>query len=157
MDVSPSTSPAMDNTSVQSPPPAVPTNAEWLQPFIADEDSGLPVYILEVTNNPSADVVTIFRNCLVDFKTSMEAKGIKFADQLGFLDQYDQLQELKKKVDVLPSELATKNSALEWNFQQYIKAIFFIGHFTVPAMHFCGSVQPHLMAEEQPFHGFNER
>jgi len=100
-------------------------------------------------------VVTKFRNCLLDVKTSMENKGLTFADQLGFLDQYDPRTE--KEGGCLAFRTCTKNSALEWNFQQCMKAIFFIGHFTVPAMHFCGSVKPDLMAEEQPFHGFNER
>jgi len=149
----PSTS--QPNTASAAPPP--PTNAEWLQPFVDDEEYGLPVFLAEVNKHPNADVVTKFRNCLLDVKISLERKGQTFTDQLGFLDQFDQLQHLKSEKDALPSDIAQQQSALEWNFHQCVKAIFFIGHFTVPAMHFCGSVQPELMADEQKFHGYNER
>ena len=144
-------------TTVSALEPSPPTNAEWLKPFVDNKRSGLPVFIKEVTKYPNADVVTKFRNCLVDVKAELESKGETFADQLGFLEQYDQLQQLKTQKEALPADIAQKQSALEWNFHQCAKAMFFIGHFTVPAMHFCGSVQPELMAEDERFHGYNER
>ena len=54
-------------------------------------------------------------------------------------------------------DIDRESGDLGWLFQQCMKAIFLVANFDLPAMHFCGSVNPDLMMEGAQFHGYNER
>ena len=131
------------------------SNEQWLQPFMEDKSNGLPVFIAALNKNPSADPVFTFRNCLREVMAS-STNSSPLPDQLDFTESYDLLTKMKQ--DRKPqTEIDKQTSKVSWIFLQCMKALFLIGHYSLPAMHFCGSVRPDLMLENAAFHGFNER
>ena len=131
---------------------SAPSNP-WLQPFLDDRDCGLAAFNATMSSTPTADPVVELRNIFLDL---LEKYPDTFKDEVDFLKAFDNVQQLKAAEDSTPQQLEAAQLDLEWIFARCMNAVYYIGSFTLPAMHFVGSVQPSLMFENQPFHGYNE-
>ena len=126
----------------------------WLQPFLEDADCGLAAFNATMSSTPTADPVVEFRNIFVDL---LEKYPQSFTDEVDFLKAFDNVEQLKSAEGTTPQQLEAAQLDLEWIFARCMNVVYYIGSFTLSAMHFVGSVQPSLMFENQPFHGYNER
>jgi hypothetical protein len=132
---------------------ARPTNP-WLQHFLDDQDCGLAAFNATMSSTPEADPVAEFRNIFLDL---LEKYGDSFTDEVEFLKSYDTVQNLKASSETPAAQLEAAQFDLEWIFARCMNLVYYLGSFTFSAIHFVGSVQPSLMFENQPFHGYNER